>query len=572
VSFSSGPPPHTSYAVRAALAPLALLILPFVVFGHAFLPGKVLSPVDNVFGFRPWSGLHPSVTPTNPLLVDITLMFHPFAIYAGDEVRAGRFPLWNPHTFGGAPFFANPQTALLFPLTPLVDVLPYALALTLMSVLKLSAAGVGIYWFLRRLALARPAAFIASVTFAFSALLITWLQWSYASAVVLLPLLFAMTEVVKERSGGRPVASLALVVALAFFAGYPQRVVCWLLVLGIWVLYRSRDTSSALRFVARWAAGVVLGILLAAVQLLPFAEYLRRSAVLAYRADWMLYFPLPFRALAALLMPHFFGSPTGKDFWGPINFNEFSHSVGITPWLVIPIAIVVGWSHTGTKFFTALLGLSAALVYGLPVVGPALAAIPPLNTSVAGRNADLFVFSLATLCAIGLNAVTKLGPDTRRAAAIGVRAAFTVVMVAALGFVAGYYAFAALKPMVVPLWAQYLWLLVLATVATIAIVRVIDGSSTGPPAWLALGAAQLACLLPLAIPYHPVADARLLDYSPPPVVKHLQARTAHDDGRAIFSDIRAANLGTIFRLFELGGYDGMTPRYVEQLADPRGSL
>src|SRR5262249_34468845 len=163
----------------------------------------------------------------------------------------------------------------------LLYVLPYSLALTLMSVLKLSTAGVGMYWFLRRLSLARWAAFIAGLTFALSAFIVTWLQWSYATAVVLLPLLFAVTELVKERAGWRPVAGLSVLIALAFFAGYPQRVVCWLLVLGIWVVCRARTAPAPVWFVGRWAVGVVLGIMLAAVQLLPFAEYLRSSAVLA---------------------------------------------------------------------------------------------------------------------------------------------------------------------------------------------------------------------------------------------------------------------------------------------------
>jgi Bacterial membrane protein YfhO len=559
--------------VRAAVAPLALLILPFLVLGYAFLPGKVLSPADNVFGLRPWSGLHPDVVPTNPLLVDITLMFHPFAIYAGDEIRAGRLPLWNPHTFGGAPFFANPQTALLFPLTALLYVLPYSLALTLMSVLKLSTAGVGMYWFLRCLRLTRWAAFIAGLTFALSAFVVTWLQWSYATAVVLLPLLFAMTEVVKERQGWRPVAGLSVLIALAFFAGYPQRVVCWLLVLGIWVLCRARTAAPArVWFVGRWAVGVVLGVMLAAVQLLPFAEYLRGSAVLAYRSEWMLYFPLPFRSLIAVLMPYFFGSPTGKDFWGPINFNEFSLSVGILPWLLLPVAVLTAWTETGTKYFVTVLTLSAALIYGVPVIGAALATLPILGASIAVRNADLFVFSLAALCGIALNALTKLQPASRHAVSLAVRAAFGVLMVTALAFVAGYYAIAALRPMVVPLWAQYLWLLLVSTAATIVILRMIHGGSAPPSSWVALAGVQLVALLPLAVTYNPVVDSRLLDYSPPPVVKHLQARSALEGGRAVFSGIGGANLGTIFRLFEFGGYDGMTPRYVEQLADPRGSL
>ena len=121
---------------RDVVASLALLALPFVVLAHAFVPGKVMSPADNVFVLMPWTGANPGVSPKNPRLSEVTLLFHPAAIHAADEIRSGHFPLWNPHTFGGAPFFANPQTAVLFPLTALLYVLPYSLALTLMSVLN----------------------------------------------------------------------------------------------------------------------------------------------------------------------------------------------------------------------------------------------------------------------------------------------------------------------------------------------------------------------------------------------------------------------------------------------------
>jgi hypothetical protein len=554
------------------VASLALLALPFLVLAPAFVPGKVMSPADNVFALMPWTGVNPGASPKNPLLSEIALLFHPSAMHAADEIRSGHFPLWNPHTFGGAPFFANPQTAVLFPLTALLYVLPYSVALTLMSVLKLSIAGVAMYWLLRRLDVARPAALIGAVTFAFSALVIAWLQWSYASAVILLPALFAMTCVFIERRTARAMAGVALIVALSVFAGYPQRVAYWLVVLAAWAVYLAWTRPKPVRALVGWTAAVALGLLLAAVQLLPFAEYSLGSAVLAYRREWMIYVPLPFRAVIATVMPYFFGSPTSKDFWGPANFNEISVFAGVVPWLVMPVAIVAAWSRRGTKFFTVLMALSAALVYGVPWIGELLARVPPLDATIAARNADLLVFSLTVLCGLGLDVLAKLRGDARRRAAVAVRVAFTVVSVGALCFVAAYYDVAALRPTSIPLWAQYIALLLLASAATILLLGLRGAAAGAHGRWIALGALQLAALLPLAVTHNPVVDARLLDYSPPPVVKHLQARTAADRSRVTFSGIGGANLSTIFNLYEFGGYDGMTPRYVEQLTDPVGSL
>src|SRR5438876_1827 len=298
---------------RDVVASLALLALPYVVLAHAFVPGKVMSPADNVFVLMPWTGANPGVSPKNPRLSEVTLLFHPAAIHAADEIRSGHFPLWNPHTFGGAPFFANPQTAVLFPLTALLYVLPYSLV-----------------------------------------------------------------------------------------------------VLAVWAVYLAWTRSKPVRTLAGWTAAVALGVLLAAVQLLPFAEYSLGSAVLAYRREWMIYVPLPLRAVITTVMPYFYGSPASKDFWGPANFNEISVFVGVVPWLVMPVALVAAWSRRGTKFFTVVMALSAALMYGVPWVGALLARVPPLDSTIAARNADLLVFSLAVLCGLGLDTLSKLRGDARR--------------------------------------------------------------------------------------------------------------------------------------------------------------
>src|SRR5260370_32436170 len=188
------------------------------------------------------------------------VVLHPDVLYGAAEMRAGRFPLWNPHVFGGVPFFANPQTALLFPLTALAYVLPPAVALTLMSVLKLSVAGAGMYWFLRRLDVGRFPALVGALAVVFNALLVTWLAWSNTGPLILLPVLFGLTDVLPDRAGARPVGSLPLAVALAVFAGYPQRVVYGLPVLALWTLYRSRDAARPAGFLGRWVAGVALGL------------------------------------------------------------------------------------------------------------------------------------------------------------------------------------------------------------------------------------------------------------------------------------------------------------------------
>ncbi|MBI4591412.1 MAG: YfhO family protein [Candidatus Rokubacteria bacterium] len=555
-----------------AVAALLLLLLPVLILGRALLPGKVMSSADNLVTVFPWKGVAPAVTPANPLLWDVTFLFHPSLIYAAAEIRDGRFPLWNPHAFTGAPFFANPQTALLFPLNALAYLLPVPTALTLISILKLSAAGLGMYWFVRLLAVGPLPAFTGAVAFMFNGLLIVWLQWSFASAVVILPLLFGMTERLRQRGDRRTVGGLAVVVALEIFAGYPQAASTGLLALAAWAVYRARGAPHPRKFLVGWAVGVGLGVAIGAVQLLPFIEYLRASSVLFYRSEWMYVFSLPLRSAITFLMPYYYGSPTGDDFWGPANFNEITATVGVLPWVVLPLALLAAWSRAGTKFFFGLLALAAVMLYELPVLAAALANLPPLSMAINTRISGFLVLSLCVLSGLGLDAIRKAPPACLHTAQTGVRVAFLILAGFSLLFLVDDYATIIRTPMKVSVFIQHAGFLALLTLATLLVLRLLRDERGGHRWWLGLVAVQLASVLPLAVTYNPVIDARLLYPGPPQIIRHLQAKSAQDRSRVLFKVPRVTNLGTMFGLFEAGGYDGMTPRQVEQLVDPEGSL
>src|SRR6266545_1622742 len=81
--------------------------------------------------------------------LDVWTYFYPLRAYAANAIRSGRFPLWNPDTFVGAPFFANPQTSILYPGTLLFYVLPLGYAYSLSVVLHVLLAALFTYAFLR---------------------------------------------------------------------------------------------------------------------------------------------------------------------------------------------------------------------------------------------------------------------------------------------------------------------------------------------------------------------------------------------------------------------------------------
>jgi len=534
-----------------ALVAMLLSLVPFVVFARAFLPGRVLSPLGNLYTVSPWAALGPA-TNANPALDDVTRVFHPWLLYAMRQIHAGRFPLWNPYEYTGAPFFANPQTAMLFPLTALAFVLPPASALTLVAVLKPALAGVGMYLFLRRaLATSRTAAVVGALGFAFGSPLVSWLQWTFASTTMVLPWLLLSVDRLRD-GDQRALVALAVVVALLALAGYPQGALHGGLLAAAWALARARG-ARGLRFLGRAALAATLGVGVAAVQLVAFLDYAPRSAVYAYRTSWTPSLTVPPSAAITLLMPTFFG--TGHETWSGWQFGITSLFVGLVPVLTIPAAALTP-RRRGVPFFTALTALVAAVHFGVPGVSAA-AETPGVALGTNLRLTPLLAFGLAALGALGLDAARSSVTGAR-----ALRATFVVLAAAALVAVTTWDGDPRGQGMSVPLPLQYVAMLVLLTAATLAALAWV----ARPSAWTAAAvvAAQLATVVPLAVTYNPVDDARRL-YPTPRAIEWLQAQATHD------RVLMPGPLGLLYQLREANGYDGLTPGRIERLLGPIGT-
>ena len=533
------------------LAILLIVLLPFAVAGPALITGRALSPAGNLLASYPWQAGSGTAT-ANAALSDVAQWFHPALLWSGAEIRAGRVPLWVPHAYTGAPFLANPQTALFFPLTWLAWVLPAAPALTLVTALKLVLAGLGMYWFLRAgLGLGVPAALVGALGYECSTTLVGWVGWSIGSGIAVLPLLLGAVEQAR-RPARRGVPLLAAAVALVVLAGYPQATLHGLLVAGGWALARAPGADRA--FLARAAAGVALGAGLAAVQLLPFLEYAGESAVYAYRRQWMPALAAPPEMAVTLLLPYAYGS--GADAWGRWQFNIASTHAGLVPLLLAPLGVIVGWQRPGGRFFAGLTVIAAVMHYGLPG-GNALAALPGLGLGTNLRAMPLIVLGVCVLGALGVDALARAEVDPR---AWPLRAWFVVLAVAGLAWVVAHHGAPGARDLVWPLPLQLGLALGGLTVAALVALR---WRATGVGAWgAALVAVQAVSVVP-ALAYLPSVEGRRL-YPDAPALAWLRAQPP---ARVLMP----GHVGLLYGLDEAHGYDGLTPRRVAELVGSVGT-
>ncbi len=303
-----------------------------------------------------------------------TLQFYPWREFAFAELRAGRLPAWNPYLGGGAPLLANYQTAIFYPPNWLMLVLPGPLAMSLGALLHILWAGVGMWLLTGALGYSTFGRGISALSYALSGYLIARLgSFPTHDAAAWLPWVLWLVHRVATQQRPRDLGGLGLAVGLLLLAGHAQTAWYGLLGVAAYALWQARwgRRSLAWRRRARgllWAGtGVVLGVGIAAVQLLPTAEYLRHSdrasGVNYERLTNLSYHPA---RLIALFAPNFFGSPADGSYYTEGAYFEDAAYVGFIP-LIAAGAALVAWIRRRRDNAPAL----AAVPFwtGLAVVG-----------------------------------------------------------------------------------------------------------------------------------------------------------------------------------------------------------
>ncbi|MCZ6597661.1 MAG: YfhO family protein, partial [Planctomycetota bacterium] len=224
------------------------------------------------------------------------------------------------------------------------------------------------------------------------------------------------------------------------------------LVLAAWCLFRTRVVIGGARLGgAGWGrllTGGVLGLLLAAPQILPFLEYVgheSQGAIVLETEEQTAELDL-LDAAAVMVAPGIHGGPHTNDYTGPegrnINFNEIIG--GYVGRLMLVLALVgaarsIGRGRDSRALFLACLALVAALVaWQVWPLHDIVRAIPGLRSTNTTRLLLFVAFGLAALGAIGVDALReRLRLEGRKAAVLGL-ACFAVTAGELVAFGDGY--------------------------------------------------------------------------------------------------------------------------------------
>ncbi|MGI8588913.1 MAG: hypothetical protein ACR2M0_14705 [Chloroflexia bacterium] len=542
----------------------------------ALLGNNRLSPADLLFSFYPW---HPQQPPglsraSNGLLIDSVVAFEPWLGYTAARLHAGALPLWNPDNMLGAPFIGNMQSAVFYPFNWPAFVWPGGGALVLRAWFKLFTAALGAYLLARQVLRVGPlAASVAAICFAFGAFMTVWLLYPLTNAAVLLPWLWLATALLVAAPSRRGVAALAMLVAFSLFAGHPETAYHIGLATGAFMLFsvlsRPAPSPEKARAVVAWAAAYGLGALIAAVQLLPFGEYLSVSSALAGRsnANWEGFW-LPLHFAWTMFSPDLFGNPAHADWWAPgitYNYNEVNSYIGVLPLLLVPLAFF-GRDRAGrhVAIFLALLALLAAgVVYHAPIIYGAFTSLPFLRTAANHRLLLLVEFALGLLAALGVQHLISSPPRLRIVLlpTAGLALLGIGVPLAAAGPI---FALPAALSAAVGVWEAGLWrgglLLLVGGGLLAAICLAASRPRTARTGAYLLPVLLLADLWGAHADYNPTVAAA--DYFPPTGVTRFLAA---QPGLSRSTDLLLPNTNLAYGLPILTGYDAVEPRLYGEL-------
>jgi hypothetical protein len=346
---------------------------------------------------------------------DIYQLHYPLRSAYAAELARGSLPLWTTQMFAGYPLLAEGQLGALYPPNLILHaLLPVAIALNVFILAHFVWAAIGAYAFARRLRLHRAAALGSALVYALGGFLVAHLNHvNIVACAAWLPWLFLLVDRLLVGSPSHPArdaAWLALALGMEFLAGHPQLAVLSLLALVAYAAYLSWAIRQQRRVLALLVTSLLLGLALAAAQLLPTYELTNLSVRSGgVGADFFTSFSLHPLYLVSLLSPFVLGNPY------PETSVELVGYVGLLPLLLALLAPFIAQPRPDiplhpvrpARFFAALAVVAVLLSFGrYNPLYLALLRLPVFNLfRVPGRYLYWFSFSGAVLAGMGLDAL-----------------------------------------------------------------------------------------------------------------------------------------------------------------------
>jgi hypothetical protein len=394
------------------------------------LTGQIPFPRDLVVRHSAWNG---EPREQLPELIDVVALFYPFRALLGRAVEERELPLWNPYIMAGAPFEANAQSALFYPLNIFYYVLPLKIAWAANAFMRLFLAAMFMALFVRSIGGTATGSIISGILFALCGYTIQWHGMSNGESSIWLPLMCYAVHRLHVRPGRRSIAIAALAFPLPLLAGHPETaahstMAVFALAVFLWLFpHRQGAGKCERRFVLNFGCAGVLALGLASVQLIPTFEWL---------GELGLHVEAPEPVLDRHQGQGFFSRDiTRNPSTAGLRIPEAATYVGMLGLLAASLA-AFHVSRRYVLFLAAMAVLAAAVAFGIEPLRWVIVHVPILKAMKNGRLTLVVDFALAAMAGLGVSAVGEQFVSTTRKSR---RRAVFLIVTASVVIMAGIY-------------------------------------------------------------------------------------------------------------------------------------
>lgn len=392
-------PPETPkpFAFRTGLLILSLaVILPYL----PVLAGYVPFPAEAVVQFPPWEG-----SPARACCVgfqhaelgDYATQYWPWRAVLNSRLSLTRVPLWDFQVLMGAPFVANAQSAVFFPLNWLYSIFATPIAWSLLFPIRAVFMAVMTAIFVKRLGISPTASLISGFIFTSSGWVAAFQGRPNLDSAMWLPLMFLAVDELRAKPSRRSVALGAVAFALPVLGGQPEVAFQVIFAAVLYAAYRLFPVKPATRwYLMAFAATGILAMMVAAVQLLPTWEWVG----LLDRTLSMRWEPLPWKQVVGLLSRDLLHNPNIDG----VQIPEGASYIGAFTAAALPF--LVFWKRRrDVLFFAALAFLCLEIAYGWQPGFWISQQIPVLSGLPNWRLLSVADFAFAVLAGYAISAL-----------------------------------------------------------------------------------------------------------------------------------------------------------------------
>lgn len=327
--------------------------------------------------------------------------------FTRESLLRGVIPKWNPYEYAGTPFAADPANFVFYPLDKLFLFIPIAKSISLSLVFHVFLAGAGTLLFARRIGLGFGGSLISAIAFMFGGYFIDRIGIGHEIMILgsaYLPWIFLCYEIASQKNELAVCLVGGVFVGLQALSASAQPMLYTAISVLVYAVVKSLcgQTDNRVKLLGRNVGYLVLmgilGVGIAAIQMVPSLEFVRHTARSATTMDFVRSFSFPPRNFLHFLFPYL-------DIGRAITNWEYTCYLGIFP-LALALATITTTWNAKTVPFAAVGTIAAAIMLARHnVLFPFMAEIvPALKLFRVHARAELgFIFALSLLAGIGWN-------------------------------------------------------------------------------------------------------------------------------------------------------------------------